>query len=206
MNKNNKILLPIIGFILSIVIGQVLLWIVNRTKPEIITNMLEVLIAVLNFIFVIYIFKNDQKYREEERQLNKDQREEERQLNKDQRKKEYSLYWYQTFILPDSIKYIKEFKNDLNALLDNNLKVNNTVDSDKYAEYTRLHIRCKNNVTEILKVISPKTEKAIRAAFADFQDELSQLICNTGTVEDIKKAIIENETKLLEILYRYEIF
>ncbi len=195
MNKNNKILPPIIAFILSIVIGQVILWIVNCTGLEIISNMLEVLIAILNFIFVIYIFKNDQKYREEERQLNKNQKE-----------KEYSLYWYQTFILPDSIKYIKEFKNDLYALLDNNLKVDNTVDSNKYAEYTRLHIRCKNNVTEILKVISPKTEQAIRTSFSNFQDEFSKLVYEAGTVEDIKKAIIENETKLLEILYKYEIF
>lgn len=195
MNKNNKILPPIIACILSIVIGQVVLWIINRTELEIISNMLEVLIAVLNFIFVIYIFKNDQKYREEERQLNKSQKE-----------KEYSLYWYQTFILPDSIKYIKEFKNDLFVLVDNNLKAGNTVDSDKYAEYTKLHISCKNNVTEILKVISPKTEQAIRTSFSNFQDEFSKLVYETGTVEDIKKSIIENETKLLEILYKYEIF
>ncbi len=195
MNKNNKILPPIIACILSIVIGQVVLWIINRTELDIISNMLEVLIAVLNFIFVIYIFKNDQKYREEERQLNKSQKE-----------KEYSLYWYQTFILPDSIKYIKEFKNDLFVLVDNNLKSGNTVDSDKYAEYTKLHISCKNNVTEILKVISPKTEQAIRTSFSNFQDEFSKLVYETGTVEDIKKSIIENETKLLEILYKYEIF
>ncbi len=195
MDKNNKILPPIIACILSIVIGQVVLWIINRTELEIISNMLEVLIAVLNFIFVIYIFKNDQKYREEERQLNKSQKE-----------KEYSLYWYQTFILPDSIKYIKEFKNDLFVLVDNNLKSGNTVDSDKYAEYTKLHISCKNNVTEILKVISPKTEQAIRTSFSNFQDEFSKLVYETGTVEDIKKSIIENETKLLEILYKYEIF
>ena len=195
MDKNNKILPPIIACILSIVIGQVVLWIINRTELEIISNMLEVLIAVLNFIFVIYIFKNDQKYREEERQLNKSQKE-----------KEYTLYWYQTFILPDSIKYIKEFKNDLFVLVDNNLKVGNTVDSDKYAEYTKLHISCKNNVTEILKVISPKTEQAIRTSFSNFQDEFSKLVYETGTVEDIKKSIIENETKLLEILYKYEIF
>lgn len=195
MNKNNKILPPIIACILSIVIGQVVLWIINRTELEIISNMLEVLIAVLNFIFVIYIFKNDQKYREEERQLNKSQKE-----------KEYSLYWYQIFILPDSIKYIKEFKNDLFVLVDNNLKSGNTVDSDKYAEYTKLHISCKNNVTEILKVISPKTEQAIRTSFSNFQDEFSKLVYETGTVEDIKKSIIENETKLLEILYKYEIF
>lgn len=195
MNKNNKILPPIIACILSIVIGQVVLWIINRTELDIISNMLEDLIAVLNFIFVIYIFKNDQKYREEERQLNKSQKE-----------KEYSLYWYQTFILPDSIKYIKEFKNDLFVLVDNNLKSGNTVDSDKYAEYTKLHISCKNNVTEILKVISPKTEQAIRTSFSNFQDEFSKLVYETGTVEDIKKSIIENETKLLEILYKYEIF
>ena len=195
MDKNNKILPPIIACILSIVIGQVVLWIINRTELEIISNMLEVLIAVLNFIFVIYIFKNDQKYREEERQLNKSQNE-----------KEYSLYWYQTFILPVSIKYIKEFKNDLFVLVDNNLKSGNTVDSDKYAEYTKLHISCKNNVTEILKVISPKTEQAIRTSFSNFQDEFSKLVYETGTVEDIKKSIIENETKLLEILYKYEIF
>lgn len=195
MDKNNKILPPIIACILSIVIGQVVLWIINRTKLEIISNMLEVLIAVLNFIFVIYIFKNDQKYREEERQLNKSQKE-----------KEYTLYWYQTFILPDSIKYIKELKNDLFVLVDNNLKVGNTVDSDKYAEYTKLHISCKNNVTEILKVISPKTEQAIRTSFSNFQDEFSKLVYETGTLEDIKKSIIENETKLLEILYKYEIF
>ena len=195
MDKNNKILPPIIACILSIVIGQVVLWIINRTELEIISNMLEVLIAVLNFIFVIYIFKNDQKYREEERQLNKSQKE-----------KEYSLYWYQTFILPDIIKYIKEFKNDLFVLVDNNLKSGNTVDSDKYAEYTKLHISCKNNVTEILKVISPKTEQAIRTSFSNFQDEFSKLVYETGTVEDIKKSIIENETKLLEILYKYEIF
>ena len=195
MDKNNKILPPIIACILSIVIGQVVLWIINRTELEIISNMLEVLIAVLNFIFVIYIFKNDQKYREEETQLNKSQKE-----------KEYSLYWYQTFILPDSIKYIKEFKNDLFVLVDNNLKSGNTVDSDKYAEYTKLHISCKNNVTEILKVISPKTEQAIRTSFSNFQDEFSKLVYETGTVEDIKKSIIENETKLLEILYKYEIF
>ena len=195
MNKNNKNLPPIIALILSIVIGQVILWIINCTGFEIISNMLEVLIAILNFIFVIYIFKNDQKYREEERQLNKIQKE-----------KEYSLYWYQTFILPDSIKYIKEFKKDLLVLVDNNLKVGNTVDSDKYAKYTKLHINCKNNVTEILKVISPKTEQAIRASFSSFQDEFSKLVYETGTVEDIKKSIIENETKLLEILYKYEIF
>ena len=195
MNKNNKSLPPIIALILSIVIGQIILWIINCTGFEIISNMLEVLIAILNFIFVIYIFKNDQKYREEERQLNKIQKE-----------KEYSLYWYQTFILPDSIKYIKDFKNDLFVLVDNNLKVGNTVDSDKYAEYTKLHISCKNNVTEILKVISPKTEQAIRTSFSNFQDEFSKLVYETGTVEDIKKSIIENETKLLEILYKYEIF
>ena len=195
MNKNNKILPPIIAFILSIIIGQVILWIINRTELDIIANMLEVLISILNFIFVIYIFKNDQKYREEERQLNKNQKE-----------KEYSLYWYQTFILPDSIKYIKEFKDELYNLVDNNLKIENTVDSNKYAEYTRLHIKCKNNVTEILKVISPKTEQAIRTRFSDFQDEFSKLVYETGTVEDIKKSIIENETKLLEILYKYEIF
>ena len=191
MNKNNKILPPIIAFILSIIIGQVILWIINRTELDIIANMLEVLISVLNFIFVI----NDQKYREEERQLNKNQKE-----------KEYSLYWYQTFILPDSIKYIKEFKDELYNLVDNNLKIENTVDSNKYAEYTRLHIKCKNNVTEILKVISPKTEQAIRTRFSDFQDEFSKLVYETGTLEDMKKAIIENETKLLEILYKYEIF
>ena len=81
MNKNNKILPPIIAFILSIIIGQVILWIINRTELDIIANMLEVLISILNFIFVIYIFKNDQKHREEERQLNKNQKE-----------KEYSLY------------------------------------------------------------------------------------------------------------------
>lgn len=195
MNKNNKILPPIIAFILSIIIGQVILWIINRTDLDIIANMLEVLISILNFIFVIYIFKNDQKYREEERQLNKNQKE-----------KEYSLYWYQTFILPDSIKYIKEFKDELYNLVDNNLKIENTVDSNKYAEYTRLHIKCKNNVTEILKVISPKTEQAIRTRFSDFQDEFSKLVYETGTLEDMKKAIIENETKLLEILYKYEIF
>ncbi len=195
MNKNNKILPPIIAFILSIIIGQVILWIINRTELDIIANMLEVLISILNFIFVIYIFKNDQKYREEERQLNKNQKE-----------KEYSLYWYQTFILPDSIKYIKEFKGELYNLVDNNLKIENTVDSNKYAEYTRLHIKCKNNVTEILKVISPKTEQAIRTRFSDFQDEFSKLVYETGTLEDMKKAIIENETKLLEILYKYEIF
>ena len=195
MNKNNKILPPIIAFILSIIIGQVILWIINRTELDIIANMLEVLISILNFIFVIYIFKNDQKYREEERQLNKNQKE-----------KEYSLYWYQTFILPDSIKYIKEFKDELYNLIDNNLKIENTVDSNKYAEYTRLHIKCKNNVTEILKVISPKTEQAIRTRFSDFQDEFSKLVYETGTLEDMKKAIIENETKLLEILYKYEIF
>lgn len=195
MNKNNKILPPIITFILSIIIGQVILWIINRTELDIIANMLEVLISILNFIFVIYIFKNDQKYREEERQLNKNQKE-----------KEYSLYWYQTFILPDSIKYIKEFKDELYNLVDNNLKIENTVDSNKYAEYTRLHIKCKNNVTEILKVISPKTEQAIRTRFSDFQDEFSKLVYETGTLEDMKKAIIENETKLLEILYKYEIF
>jgi hypothetical protein len=195
MNKNNKILPPIIAFILSIIIGQVILWIINRTELDIIANMLEVLISILNFIFVIYIFKNDQKYREEERQLNKNQKE-----------KEYSLYWYQTFILPDSIKYIKEFKDELYNLVDNNLKIENTVDSNKYAEYTRLHIKCKNNVTEILKVISPKTEQAIRTRFSDFQDEFSKLVYETGTLEDMKKAIIENETKLLEILYKYEIF
>ena len=126
--------------------------------------------------------------------------------NKRQKEKEYSLYWYQTFILPDSIKYIKEFKNDLFVLVDNNLKSGNTVDSDKYAEYTKLHISCKNNVTEILKVISPKTEQAIRTSFSNFQDEFSKLVYETGTVEDIKKSIIENETKLLEILYKYEIF
>jgi|GEM_PF-2817953 hypothetical protein len=195
MNKNNKILPPIIAFILSIIIGQVILWIINRTELDIIANMLEVLISILNFIFVIYIFKNDQKYREEERQLNKNQKE-----------KEYSLYWYQTFILPDSIKYIKEFKDELYNLVDNNLKIENTVDSNKYAEYTRLHIKCKNNVTEILKVISPKTEQAIRTRFSDFQDEFSKLVYETGTLEDMKKAIIENETKLLEVLYKYEIF
>lgn len=195
MNKNNKILPPIIAFILSIIIGQVILWIINRTELDIIANILEVLISILNFIFVIYIFKNDQKYREEERQLNKNQKE-----------KEYSLYWYQTFILPDSIKYIKEFKDELYNLVDNNLKIENTVDSNKYAEYTRLHIKCKNNVTEILKVISPKTEQAIRTRFSDFQDEFSKLVYETGTLEDMKKAIIENETKLLEILYKYEIF
>ena len=195
MNKNNKILPPIIAFILSIIIGQVILWIINRTELDIIANMLEVLISILNFIFVIYIFKNDQKYREEERQLNKNQKE-----------KEYSLYWYQTFILPDSIKYIKEFKDELYNLVDNNLKIENTVDSNKYAEYTRLHIKCKNNVTEILKVISPKTEQAIRTRFSDFQDEFSKLVYETGTLEDMKKEIIENETKLLEILYKYEIF
>lgn len=195
MNKNNKILPPIIAFILSIIIGQVILWIINHTELDIIANMLEVLISILNFIFVIYIFKNDQKYREEERQLNKNQKE-----------KEYSLYWYQTFILPDSIKYIKEFKDELYNLVDNNLKIENTVDSNKYAEYTRLHIKCKNNVTEILKVISPKTEQAIRTRFSDFQDEFSKLVYETGTLEDMKKAIIENETKLLEILYKYEIF
>lgn len=195
MGKNNKTLLPILACILSIVIGQVVLWIINRTELEIISSMLEVLIAVLNFIFVIYIFENDQKYRKEERQLNKCQKE-----------KEYSLYWYQTFILPDSIKYIKKFKNDLFVLVDNNLKVGNTVDSDKYAEYTKLHISCKNNVTEILKVISPKTEQTIRISFSNFQDEFSKLVYETGTVEDIKKSIIENETKLLEILYKYEIF
>ena len=195
MNKNNKILPPIIAFIQSIIIGQVILWIINRTELDIIANMLEVLISILNFIFVIYIFKNDQKYREEERQLNKNQKE-----------KEYSLYWYQTFILPDSIKYIKEFKDELYNLVDNNLKIENTVDSNKYAEYTRLHIKCKNNVTEILKVISPKTEQAIRTRFSDFQDEFSKLVYETGTLEDMKKAIIENETKLLEILYKYEIF
>lgn len=195
MNKNNKILPPIIAFILSIIIGQVILWIINHTELDIIANMLEVLISILNFIFVIYIFKNDQKYREEERQLNKNQKE-----------KEYSLYWYQTFILPDSIKYIKEFKDELYNLVDNNLKIENTVDSNKYAEYTRLHIKCKNNVTEILKVNSPKTEQAIRTRFSDFQDEFSKLVYETGTLEDMKKAIIENETKLLEILYKYEIF
>ena len=195
MNKNNKILPPIIAFILSIIIGQVILCIINRTELDIIANMLEVLISILNFIFVIYIFKNDQKYREEERQLNKNQKE-----------KEYSLYWYQTFILPDSIKYIKEFKDELYNLVDNNLKIENTVDSNKYAEYTRLHIKCKNNVTEILKVISPKTEQAIRTRFSGFQDEFSKLVYETGTLEDMKKAIIENETKLLEILYKYEIF
>lgn len=178
MNKNNKILPPIIAFILSIIIGQVILWIINRTELDIIANMLEVLISILNFIFVIYIFKNDQKYREEERQLNKNQKE-----------KEYSLYWYQTFILPDSIKYIKEFKDELYNLVDNNLKIENTVDSNKYAEYTRLHIKCKNNVTEILKVISPKTEQAIRTRFSDFQDEFSKLVYETGTLEDMKKQL-----------------
>ena len=108
--------------------------------------------------------------------------------------------------MPDSIKYIKEFKDELYNLVDNNLKIENTVDSNKYAEYTRLHIKCKNNVTEILKVISPKTEQAIRTRFSDFQDEFSKLVYETGTLEDMKKAIIENETKLLEILYKYEIF
>ena len=98
------------------------------------------------------------------------------------------------------------YKDELYNLVDNNLKIENTVDSNKYAEYTRLHIKCKNNVTEILKVISPKTEQAIRTRFSDFQDEFSKLVYETGTLEDMKKAIIENETKLLEILYKYEIF
>ncbi len=55
-------------------------------------------------------------------------------------------------------------------------------------------------------MISPKTEQAIRASFSNFQDEFSKLVYETGTIEDIKKSIIENETKLLEILYKYEIF
>ena len=41
MDKNNKILPPIIACILSIVIGQVVLWIINRTELEIISNMLN---------------------------------------------------------------------------------------------------------------------------------------------------------------------
>ena len=195
MNKRNVILPPIIGFFISIIIGQVIIWIVNKTAIDIVSSILEVLVSTFNFIFVIYIFKKDQDYREEERQLSKKQKE-----------KEYSLYWYQTFILPDSIKYIKGFKNDLYALVENNLKDENNVDSDKFAKYTRLHIECKNNVTEILKVISPKTEQMIRTCFSDFQDEFTKLVYEAGTVEEMKKAIIENETKLLEILYRYEIF
>lgn len=195
MNKSNKTLPVIVACILSIVIGQVILWIVNCTGIDIIANILEVLVAIFNFIFVVYIFKEDQDFREEERKLNKEQKE-----------KEYSLYWYQTFILPDSIKYIKEFKEELCKLVDDNLKIENSVDSNKYAKYTKLHIKCKNNVTEILKIISPKTEQLIRTCFSNFQDEFSKLVYETGTVEDMKQAIIENETRLLEILYKYEIF
>ena len=131
----------VVLIVFDIAVGQTIVYFINKAASDyqfitdLITRIVDIIIAILNFAVVIYIFKNERK---------------EHNVDK---KQEYKLYWYQTYILPDSIKYIKIFFQSVEENIDKGLDLN-IENAQNYMNYTKDHNECKKRITEILKIVS----------------------------------------------------
>lgn len=185
-------------FVLNIAIGQTIVYFINKGNSDIqfitdlITRIIDILIAVLNFIVVVYIFKNDEKER------NKDKQERD-----DDKKQKYKLYWYQTYILPDSLKYIRNFFEILDNLIDQGLDMSEE-QADKYLKYTKEHNECKMKITELLNIVSNSTYNSIINLFKDFQDEFNTNLGNHVDKENLKAITSKYKNQMMNVLYKYE--
>ena len=192
MNKKIVIfLINLLIFTISIAFGQLVVFYLNKdvgTSTEIafisdiVSRSIEIVIALINFAFVIYIFNKDNKDKDKEKKF------------------EYKLYWYKTFILPKTLEDIINFYNEVDKLI-----VDGNLDKDENnLKFTKMHNECKRNITDILKVVSPQTYTKIMATFRNMQDQINPLIFDNGTVQEMKAVTSEWKSKTIRILYEFE--
>lgn len=178
--------------IFSIAIGQTVVYFINKGAvdsqfiTDLITRIIDILIAILNFSVVIFIFKNER----DERSTDK--------------KEKYNLYWYQTYILPDSIKYIRQFFDNLEILIDEGLDMN-TENAERYMKYTKGHNECKKRITEILRIVSDSTYNNIIEIFKNFQDEFNTNLGDRVEKDNLKTIANKYKIQMMESLYKYEL-
>lgn len=178
--------------VFSIAIGQTVVYFINKGSgdsqfiTDLITRIIDILIAILNFSVVIFIFNNERNERSADK------------------KEKYNLYWYQTYILPDSIKYIRKFFDDLEILIDEGLDMN-TENAERYMKYTKGHNECKKRITEILRIVSDSTYNNIIEIFKNFQDEFNANLCDKAERDNLKSIASKYKNQMMESLYKYEL-
>ena len=178
--------------VFDIAVGQTIVYFINKAAidyqfiTDLITRIVDIIIAILNFVVVIYIFKNERK---------------EHNVDK---KQEYKLYWYQTYILPDSIKYIKIFFQSVEENIDKGLDLN-IQNAQNYMNYTKDHNECKKRITEILKIVSESTYNNIIDIFKNFQDEFNTNLNDNPEKENLKNIANKYKNQMMECLYKYEL-
>lgn len=156
----------------------------------------NIIMVVLNFLFVIFVFykdKNDSK--------------------KDEVKK-YDEYWYNKFIIDNNIQILDKFFGELKQIMLNvYCDIEDRNDSKKsfdvldYAQevferWTKLHNECKSEFCEKIDVVMPEFGSELRNDFSVLQDYVTDrinelILCQDN--EEIKRIETEVNDKLNEL-------
>lgn len=160
-------------------------------------ELVNILMVILNFGFVIFVFHNERKQ------------------NKKEEVKKYDEYWYNKFIIDNNIIILDTFFSAVNSLIKNistDIILRNDGKKemdileyyeDVFTKWTNLHNECKSEFCEKIDVIMPNFAMELRNDFSKFQDFISNkinelLLCKDNTiVENTKTEILDksNETK-----------
>ena len=177
--------------VFDIVIGQTIIYFINKGSTDsqflidLITRILDIFIAILNFVVVVYIFKKEQ----EEKNINKQE--------------EYNMFWYQTYILPNTINQLKRFFECIELLIESGLDMTEE-HKDNYMEYTKKHNECKKNITELLNIVSNNTYTKIINVFKEFQDEFNTKLYNQPEKNELKNIVASYKHQMFDCLYKYD--
>lgn len=153
---------------------------------DILINILNLIVVVFNFIFVIHVFKIQKKDDE----------------NKE--KRNYEMHWYKKFIIDDNIILLDSFFDELEILINNSCQEvekrnNGEIQMDvllfkreAFQNWTVIHNKCKSKFCEKIDVVMPLFGKELRSIFRELQDfvtaNLSEVIlCENNETVNSKK-------------------
>lgn len=173
--------------ILGIILGTITTgYLINRNSN--VVNFLEIMdltIQLFNVFIVIYIFMRERKERDENRKIN------------------YKLYWYKTYILPNSMENVNKFFEKLDLHIENGMSKNEKM-TNEYTNYTNELNECKKNITELMMIVSKITYTNVIKCFINFQDEFNGKITESSK-EELKKIAKKYKNSIISELYKFEI-
>ena len=170
--------------ILGIILGTITTgYLINRNSN--VVNFLEIMdltIQLFNVFIVIYIFMRERKERDENRKIN------------------YKLYWYKTYILPNSMENVNKFFEKLDLHIENGMSKNEKM-TNEYTNYTNELNECKKNITELMMIVSKITYTNVIKCFINFQDEFNGKITESSK-EELKKIAKKYKNSIISELYK----
>lgn len=166
----------------------------NKDGFEVVLEIANFIMIIVNFIFVVYVFKTEQRKNTEGEIM------------------QYNQYWYKKFVIDDNMSLLDSFFGDLELLIDDiimKIKENNELGKEKtkirtysqevFGKLTNMHTKCKAKYCEKIDVVMSDLSKDSRNEFLKLQDYL------TGSINKVLLTTDNKELDLIETELRSKI-